>query len=232
MNDEYEVPRPGPFLLLWRWRTELALTGWWLLLAWVIGPKWAALVALAAVTAVVAVPHLRRLLIGRFWALVMTHRFRVACREARVCSRTGKIPIVLLARSQPYGVRLQLWCRAGTSADDLVEALPVVRDTCWSTDATIYEHTHYRHLVMIDIIRHPFGDWPTPPGGATARATTARATTATTTATTAAGPGRTGAVQGEDEDGFASAEGEFADDGRPPAAQPDDGDPPDLLKAG
>jgi hypothetical protein len=139
-----------------RWRYELtasaALTTAWLVLGPVSG---AAITAgLAALIATGACwPRGRRFLVARAWCVVTPHRVRAGCAQAWIHSRNGKIPAVFLTRRQPFGERVYLWCRAGTSADDLSSARALLAAACWADDIRVTRHLRYAHLVTLDVIR-------------------------------------------------------------------------------
>jgi hypothetical protein len=150
------VARTNPIVALWRWRYELAgATG--LAAPWVLlGP-----VAAAALTAGVAAaligtamwPQGRRYLTARAWCIITPHRVRIGCAQAWIHSRAGKIPAVLRTTSQPFGERVLLWCRAGTSVDDLSSANALLAAACWADDVRVARHPRYAHLVTLDVIR-------------------------------------------------------------------------------
>lgn len=152
------VARPNPLVLAWRWRYELgigigmpaalyALTGWPGLLA--------TLGALAALTGVtLSWTPARKYLIARAWCIITPHRVRAGCVQAWIHSRYGKLPIVLFTTRQPFGERVYLWCRAGTSSADFASALPVLVAACWAADIRINGHERYAQLVALDVIRH------------------------------------------------------------------------------
>ncbi|MGW5264434.1 hypothetical protein ACWEQG_25955 [Microbispora sp. NPDC004025] len=153
------VARPGPLVVLWRWRYETVLL--------VGGP---AVVVLAVRTAGPAVtivagslvcllvlvwPQARREVAGRFWCVVTPHRVRTACAEALIVSRRGKLPVILRTRPEPFGERLWVWCRAGTSPGDLERARDVIAAACWlAREVRITRDPHRTSLVIVDVLRH------------------------------------------------------------------------------
>ncbi len=123
------VARANLAVAAWRWRYELlgmaSLAVIWTTLG--IGDAaaiTAGLVALLGGTA--SLPAGRRFLAAHAWCIVTPHRIRVGCAQAWIHSRDGKMPAVLLTRRQPSGERVYLWCRAGTSAEDLSSARGLV----------------------------------------------------------------------------------------------------------
>jgi hypothetical protein len=119
-------------------------------------------------------PTARQFAVNRVWCIITTHRVRVGCAEGLIYSSRGKIPIILWTSHQPFGERLLLWCRAGTSVDDFISARAVLTAACWAQDVAIFFDTHNTHLVTLDVIRRPFGELisavesrrsPAPPDG-------------------------------------------------------------------
>jgi hypothetical protein len=150
--------RANPLVGAWRWRYELlpatALAAVWLVRG--VAAATAVIVSLAAVlVAVASLPAGRRFLSARAWCIVTAHRVRVGCAQAWIHSRGGKIPLVLLTRRQPFGERVYLWCRAGTTADDFSSARGLLAATCWADDVRVSRHPRYAHLVSLDVIRRP-----------------------------------------------------------------------------
>ena len=82
-----------------------------------------------------------------------SRRLRVGCAQAWIHSRDGKVPAVLLTWRQPFGERVYLWCRAGTSAEDLSSARGLLAAACWADDVRIARHPRYAHLVSVNVIR-------------------------------------------------------------------------------
>jgi hypothetical protein len=150
--------RPNPFVVIWRWRYELALAGGLpaaaiaidrgLGVAWLTG----AVLALAAVFGVW--PDGRRLLIKRAWCVITPHRLRTGCAHSWIQSRSGKLPIILFTTPQPFGERVLLWCVAGVTAEDLIAAKDLLIAACWATDMRISRNERHAHRVVVDVIRH------------------------------------------------------------------------------
>ncbi len=152
------VARPGPLLVLWRWRYEAVLA--------VGGP---AVVIIAVRTAGPAVtivtgslvcllvllwPQARREVAARFWCVVTPHRVRKACAEALIVNRRGKLPMILRTRPEPFGERLWVWCRAGTSPSDLERARDMIAAACWLAHGVrITRDPHRTSLVLVDVLR-------------------------------------------------------------------------------
>jgi hypothetical protein len=151
------VARANPVVAAWRWRYELAgmavLAAGWLVLGPVAMAAVAAGLAAALIGTVAYWPQGRAFLAARAWCIITPHRVRVACAQAWIHSRAGKIPVVLLTRRQPFGERVYLWCRAGTSADDLSSARVLLAAACWADDIQVTRSPRYAHLVTVDVIR-------------------------------------------------------------------------------
>jgi hypothetical protein len=148
--------RANPIVMVWRWRYELVAAAG-LAAAWIVPGA----VAGAAITAglaallagVAASPRGRRILMTRAWCILTPHRVRVGCAQAWIYSANGKPPAVLATTSQPFGERVHLWCRAGTSAADIWSARELLAAACWAHDIRVIRHPRYAHLVALDVIR-------------------------------------------------------------------------------
>jgi len=155
------VARANPVVAAWRWRYELgllsalvaALAGLGLMVGLAtIANTAGLLVVLAAIF-----PALRRHLAARFWCIVTPHRVRVGCVHAWIHSRYGKIPVILLTTRQPFGERVYLWCRAGTTEGDFVAAREVLAAACWADDVRARRSERHAQLVCLDVIRRQRG---------------------------------------------------------------------------
>jgi hypothetical protein len=142
-------PRPNPFLLGWRWRYEIGVVAVAAVLARGPGPLWTVLFG-AALAAAGVTPYGRR----RFWCVVTPHRVRTGCKHAWVHSRTGRIPMVLRTRPVPDGEQLLLLLRPGTSADDLIDAAPVLATACWARSVRVEPDKTRAHLVWLTVARY------------------------------------------------------------------------------
>jgi hypothetical protein len=150
------VARANLAVVIWWWRYEL-LAAASLAAAWItLGIGTAAIITgglLIVLAATASLPTGRRFLTARAWCVVTQHRVRVGCRQAWIHSRDGKIPAVLLTRCYPFGERVYLWCRAGTSAEDLSSARGLLAAACWADDIRVSRHHRYAHLVALDVTR-------------------------------------------------------------------------------
>jgi hypothetical protein len=140
--------------IAWRWRTELAIlatiaAATWRL-AYLITLTWAAMAVGLALTAVGVLPWTRR----RFWCLLARHRIQRLCYEARLHTRSGRLPLVIWVRPTKVGERLHLLCRAGICAEDFQAHIGELRAACYAREARVTRNTRWSQLVTIDIIRH------------------------------------------------------------------------------
>ena len=140
--------------IAWRWRTELAILAAITAAVWrlslLITLTWAGVVVGLVLTAVGVLPWTRR----RFWCLLARHRIQRLCYEARLHTRSGRLPLVLWVRPTKVGERLHLLCRAGICAEDFQAHTGELRAACYAREARVTRNTRWSHLVTIDIIRH------------------------------------------------------------------------------
>lgn len=143
--------------MAWRWRTELLIlaalvTGLWRL-AHLITFTWAAVVLGVVLAVLLALPWTRRFLAQRFWCVLARHRIQRLCWEARLHTRSGRLPLVLWVRPTKVGERAHLLCRAGICAEDFEAHIGELRAACYAREARITRNRKWSHLVTIDIIR-------------------------------------------------------------------------------
>ncbi|HUB38114.1 MAG TPA: hypothetical protein VMA72_04615 [Streptosporangiaceae bacterium] len=155
-RDLTPVARPNIFVLLWRWRWELALTlgvpaG---LTALITRFGWVStLIGIAAAGAVLAWPEVRHWLAAHARCIIMAHRVRTGCAQAWIQTRSGKLPVILLTTTQPWGERMYIWCRAGICPEDFEGAGDVLRSACWATDIYVTPSARRSDIVILDLIR-------------------------------------------------------------------------------
>jgi len=146
-----------PAGIAWRWRTELLTLStlavvFWRLDTWTTA-LWAG-ITLAALTAVaLAVPQARRFITRRFWCVLARHRLQRLCYEARLHTRSGRLPLILWTRPTKVGERTWVLCRAGICAEDFEAHLGELRAACYARDARVTRNRRWSHLITIDIIR-------------------------------------------------------------------------------
>ncbi len=152
------VAPANPLVFAWRWRYELIMGIGLPATLIVLGDIPVMLAAYAALAVLVSAALIwapaRRLLLARAWCIITPHRVRVGCAQAWIHSRRGKIPIVLLTTRQPFGERVHLWCRAGTSAIDFTSAQPLLTAACWARDIRVNGNERFAQLMTLDVIRH------------------------------------------------------------------------------
>jgi hypothetical protein len=141
----------------WRWRTELAILAMLTAVLWrltlLITLTWAALVLAALGSLVFGVPHSRRFITRRFWCVLARHRLQRLCWEARLHTRSGRLPLILWIRPTQVGERAWVLCRAGISAEDFQDHIGELAAACYARDARVTRNRRWSHLVTIDIIR-------------------------------------------------------------------------------
>ena len=141
-----------------RWRTELALLTSSLAALWrlatLITLTWAAVVLAALVLVLLTVPVSRRFTVRHFWCVVTRHRVQRLCYEARLHTRSGRLPLILWTRPTKVGERIHVLCRAGICAEDFENHIGELRAACGARDARVTRNTRWSQLVTIDIIRH------------------------------------------------------------------------------
>ena len=146
-----------PAGIAWRWRTDLfTLTclaavfrrlDTWVTLTW-------ACVALGGFLAVAfAVPHSRRFITRRIWCVLARHRLQRLFHEARLHTRSGRLPLILWTRPTRVGERAWLLCRAGLCAEDFEAHIGELRAACYARDARVWRSRRWSQLITIDIIR-------------------------------------------------------------------------------
>jgi hypothetical protein len=137
----------------WRWRTELAILTLAAAAVWrlahLITYPWAGAAVGLATAGLTALPWTRR----RFWCVLARHRLQRLCWEARLHTRSGRLPLILWTRPTKVGERLYLLCRAGICAEDFQAHIGELRAACYARDARVTRHRTWSHLVTIDIIR-------------------------------------------------------------------------------
>jgi len=100
-----------------------------------------------------AVPVSRRFTVRRFWCVLARHRVQRLCYEARLHTRSGRLPLILWTRPTKVGERSFLLCRAGICAEDFDAHIGELRAACYARDARVTRHPRWSQLVTIDIIR-------------------------------------------------------------------------------
>jgi hypothetical protein len=154
------LKRPSLLVIAFRWRHEIWITsvllaGLALAVSWVGSSlTLVALGGLAVFAGLAAtLPEVRRSAAARAWAIITPHRVRTCFAQAWVNNRAGQIPAVLRANAEPFGERVLVWCRAGTSFEDIASACDLLAATCWATEVIASRSNRYAHVVYLDVIR-------------------------------------------------------------------------------
>jgi hypothetical protein len=142
---------------IWRWRTEFTtavVSGAGVYgLIHLISFVWALTVLAVAGALLAGISQSRRFLSRRFWCLVTRHRLQRLCWEARLHTRSGRLPLVLWVRPTEVGERTFVWCRAGISLEDFQAHAEDIRAACYARDARVARNPQHSQLVTIDVIR-------------------------------------------------------------------------------
>ena len=146
-----------PAGIAWRWRTELLVMSalaavFWRLDTWT-SAIWAGVILAALAAVVAAVPHPRRFITRRFWCVLARHRLQRLCYEAKLHTRSGRLPVILWIRPTKVGERAWVLCRAGICAEDFETRIGELRAACYARDARVTRNRRWSHLITIDIIR-------------------------------------------------------------------------------
>jgi len=156
------LARPRVVLVGLRWRYEMAImaagvSGILKALSW-IGTRGtvACLAGLLTLAGLAAMrPRVRRFAVARAWCIVTPHRVRTCFAQAWINNRAGQIPAVLRATGTPAGERVLVWCRAGTSFEDIESACDLLAAACWAADVIAWRSERFAHIVYLDVIRRP-----------------------------------------------------------------------------
>ena len=98
-------------------------------------------------------PHSRRFITRRAWCVLARHRLQRLCYEAKLHTRSGRLPLILWTRPTKVGERTWVLCRAGICAEDFEAHLGELRAACYARDARVTRNRRWSHLLTIDIIR-------------------------------------------------------------------------------
>lgn len=142
---------------IWWWATEilaglLLLFGWLLLAAhttWI--PRLVIVAALVGVPALV--PAIRRPIVALGFCVAVRHRLRVCFTQFIVKSRSGSLPLILLARPTLVGERVWIYLRPGLSEDDLNSQLDRLAVACWAREVQVIRPGSNAAYLRIDIKR-------------------------------------------------------------------------------
>jgi hypothetical protein len=134
--------------LLWLWSAVSSRLG-----------TWPTAVTFAAATGLLMWwPASRRVLSAALGCAVTRHRLRTALLELRLTSRAGRLPLMVWLAPTPVGERVWLWCRAGTSAEDIADETDRLRSACFARDVRVTRDRRWSSLVSVDVVRRdPLG---------------------------------------------------------------------------
>ena len=104
--------------------------------------------------AVAVIPHSRRFITRRAWCVLARHRLQKLCWEARLHTRSARLPLIMSIRPTKVGERAHVLCRAGICAEDFEASIDQIRAACYARDARVTRHVRWSQFVTIDIVRH------------------------------------------------------------------------------
>jgi len=81
------------------------------------------------------------------------HRLQRLCWEARLHTRSGRLPLIMSIRPTKVGERAHVLCRAGICAEDFEAHIGEIRAACYARDARVTRHARWSQLVTIDIVK-------------------------------------------------------------------------------
>lgn len=145
--------------LVIRARAELVLLGggwatdYWL--SSLLGPVWAGVTLASVLALALGVRPIGRHLTSRAWCVLDRHRLRLCLRQTKVrtMNMDGSLPLLLWARPTAIGERVWLWVRAGSSPEDIEDALEYIAPACYARSARTQAVRRLTTLVVLDIIR-------------------------------------------------------------------------------
>jgi hypothetical protein len=153
--EDFNAYRRADLLTLaWRWRTEVTCLSVAAILLLVMGKVFVILLlAFVAVIlfCVVTTPAARARVTRRSWCLFTRHRLYTVFREARLTTRTGRLPLVMRVSPTAQGERALIWCRAGISLERLQSCSLEIGEACIAEQAVI--SPRLGPFARIDLIR-------------------------------------------------------------------------------
>lgn len=143
--------------LAWAWRTELLL----MVPVGVVygfahprlGALWTDITVTVLAAAVLIWPRSRRLVLGRLGCARSRRQVLATLAETRTGNSSGRLPLVMRARSTPSGQRLLLYCRTGHSAELLNARVQELRAGAHCRNVTIHRDPQRSHRVTVEVIR-------------------------------------------------------------------------------
>ena len=156
------LARPSATVIIYRWRHETSITlaivaGLATSISWLgVGLTLAVLGALAGLTVLASLSReVRQFAAARAWCVITPHRVRTCFAQAWIQNRAGQVPAFIRATAQPFGERVLVWCRAGTSYADIESACELLASACWAVDVDVSRSSRFAQIVYVDVIRRP-----------------------------------------------------------------------------
>lgn len=118
-----------------------------------IGSTWTGVAAVALVAGVFAWRTSRRWVMAAVGCLVTRSRLRSALIELRLCTRSGRLPLVLALVPSVVGERVWLLCPIGVSAEDLADESDRLRSACLAREVRVTRDRRFSALVLVEVIR-------------------------------------------------------------------------------
>lgn len=118
-----------------------------------IGSTWTGVAAVALVAGVFAWRRSRRWVVAAFGCVVTRSRLRSALIELRLCTRSGRLPLVLALVPSVVGERVWLLCPVGVSAEDLADESDRLRSACLAREVRVTRDRRFSALVLVEVIR-------------------------------------------------------------------------------
>ena len=142
---------------LWWWRYELGivagLVSALIVLVRALGTGPTVLGTLVTIGVCCCWPPTRHAVVTSAWRIITPHRLRAGFVQARIHSRSGRLPTILRTTRQPSGERVRLWCPAGIVVADLRSARDILAAACWAADIRVSGDAGHAHLLTLYVIR-------------------------------------------------------------------------------
>ena len=97
-------------------------------------------------------PPRHQFFIAHAWRIITPHA--TGCAQARIHSRSGRLPTILRTTREPFGERLLVWCPAGTSLGDFRSARKTLAAACWAADIQVDGNERHAQLLTLGVIRY------------------------------------------------------------------------------
>ncbi|MEV4177434.1 hypothetical protein [Nonomuraea sp. NPDC049709] len=159
VEEAYPVPGAGSLVVLWRWRTELALAALVAAAGFVIaaavgqGLWWAPIALAGSVSVPATVPVGRKWIRRHFWCLFSRHRLQRVCLETSMHTRKNRIPLILWITPTELGERAFILLRAGICAEDFEAFAGEIAAACCAASVRVRRHPGRAQFVTVEIVR-------------------------------------------------------------------------------